>query len=247
MTVLDDFNSSRWQEAAVIFQRMKNLVENSDELLQHYQDDFYVHDKNYLFTYHTPNQEYLWSVRDTGSYIAALNINENITEFVKATAQGSNAGGRSDRFYHITKDGLKEVSPVRALNILEDSASAYQLSTGKESWSIKDSKWVRDGQILRKGQPILNVEFKRDSDNAKLDINLTSFDGSLVNAADKTATTLMLVNGGLASTYSMFAQIKSMTLDGEDLIDSLNMSGYEDFIRDEEVDSLTPQTPRVGM
>jgi hypothetical protein len=42
----------------------------------HYKDDFHVHDRNQLESITVPGMEYIWAVRETGTYLVPLGIGE---------------------------------------------------------------------------------------------------------------------------------------------------------------------------
>lgn len=249
MNDLTLFNETRWHEASAMFENMEDMIERS---LQSYKGDFYVYERNYLlnylFKYHTLGQEYVWAVQGPESYICALNISPEVEKDVEVCAQLSQGGYR---FFHIDKDGVKEILPTQVLSLLGRSTSYELKHDAIIRWSPQEenkfdkgltlTSLTNDGLILKNGQPLLQAEFvlQRGLDE-DLSINLSTLDGSAVTLKDKITVALFLNEGGLVKNYGYLTKISNLTLDGQGLLEQVDLMGYQAFLQDIECEQSAP-------
>lgn len=210
-------NLSRNEAIESIFEQMKAIVEAPGyPLLKNYKDDFYVIDREYLERTYLPGQEYVWSVRESGTTIGALGINERACAFLAADiGQMELRGGRTDIF-HVTENGIKEISADKALDLMrEENYQVKGKDVFKRNGAGKFDMILRgESQSVHEhgaGGPIIGYDL---SFNTVSETPLSTRDVVVLNTL---VNEIIIGVGG-----SLFAKVRDVTLDGEHLRDVID-------------------------
>lgn len=128
-----------------VIQSMQDIiVKHGLELLTHYPNDLFVHDKAFLLEMVSPGAHIAWVVGDRHSHIVALGLSQSENEMVKClTKLASN-----DRFYSITfnteqrvefKELTRESFETLAATKIKYSPSCHDMS---DFWLMRDNKQI---------------------------------------------------------------------------------------------------------
>lgn len=225
---MEKFVEKRLDSAERVFEHMKKVVEAPDALLKYYLEDFYKHDYSLLRYRHVPGQEYVWSIRETGTYFAPIGIHESACDFVKASADPS--GGLKKEFYHVTEDGIKEISHDELLRLIIQGA--YSINQSK-AHQYSDS--ISQGHVLKSGSSLFDFEIRYSDKEVQdsVDILITTSIDSIANINDKFALQSLTSGRAITLPNGMFTKVMKIDLDGEDLYEALLLNDLEENMESE--------------
>ena len=201
--VAKDYRRNIAQRAERLFAEMRKLVEGPGSRLQHYQQDFYRHDRNYLVATHATGS-YLWTVRETGTELRRIGVTEKDHEWMRA------AMSISDNF---------DVYLVDA-----DRKSIRAVSKQQATDLMKTTDYTVRGDAIRKGERVLAqilVESQNVQGEAYSDVKLDTLDGPPLGEADLVALSLIAQGEVVKRNRSLFAKIRTTLLNGEPLNERL--------------------------
>lgn len=193
--------------AAQIVAAMKSIVEAPNyPFLKAYKDDFYKHDIATIEQGSGECYEYLWVVSLNGTHLTRIGIHERQNDWAKATLESSvTQSSAGADIYRISSSGLRKVTYSQALD------------------ALKDYDYVVHENAIRSKQSDFTATFK--ATQVRAPGNGNQYVDVVIEATVKTAiphhrlTALVAIAGceGIKAWGSLFVQVRSVTLNGQDI------------------------------
>ena len=181
------------------FEMMRAIVEAPEcPHLQHYRDDFYIHDRAFLGRTWGMTPRYLWIIREMGSHLVPLGVHTKCHEEAVAA------------FDTWSTYGVYMVRPGRVVQISKSDAID----------AMKEMLYTIEGiGIYKKGLGRIcdlshSVEWSEGQRLSRVDITST---GCHLTHGDHLALICIAQCEAISRTQSLFAKTEWITLDGQDL------------------------------
>ncbi|MGE8453976.1 MAG: hypothetical protein ACN6OP_25875 [Pseudomonadales bacterium] len=116
-----------------LFEQMRAFIEGPQKPLQHYQDDFYKHDRAYLEEWQNAT-DMLWFVTDTATHLVMLDLDEITKREGNAIleARDPTITGKPLHLHHldVATGRMRPCTPAKALALINNQAQTYRLASG---------------------------------------------------------------------------------------------------------------------
>jgi hypothetical protein len=198
--ILHDKVSTDIVTTNAVYKALCNIVNSPGfGLLKHYLDDLHLHDRVFLEAQAGPNTQFIWCVRDSGTYIVRLGVHPKHDEWMRAVIDQNIS---QQEFFRIVV-GLS-VEDVKVTKITQDQAKA---SLGKYAYTVINN-WV-----LHKGNPIAELYIHtRRNEQHQLGADVKVVSKQVLSQIHIGAILLIAQNEVVVATGSLFTSIFSMTL-----------------------------------
>jgi hypothetical protein len=191
----------------------RRLAQPDLAFYKHYREDFTCTDRYVLENYGSPEAEYLWVVRESGTHLVRLGVHERSSEWGYAAL---NLGG-TQRAFHVTATNVAEVGPARARALL-----------GKLRYA------VHEGVVSRDGVPFALIALSTDGGDSAIAQRVTVRLQSLCELTREQLTALYeIAIREVSRVFSLFTAIREITLDGRPIDDRIKDARAE--IREEAI------------
>lgn len=190
------------------FDAMRRVIEAPDSRLQHYRDDFYTHDRNYLLRTCASGM-YGWVIRRSGTHLIQL--------------------GRHPKMHEELIAALELTRELDCYLIDARRATVKSVSVAELQSNLMQLQYTVLGTSVRRGQmriALIDIQLTAWSRGMSPEGIVTiESTGLPLTLDDLVALVQISQSEVIGKSQSLFTNTRSITLDGEDLFELIEQQG----------------------